>query len=68
MVMDMCLGKQTDLETDDWVSWIFLALFGKLKRIILRAACKLSTMKQLTESHNYPQTAQPFLMQGFRNF
>lgn len=29
MVLDIYLGKQTDLETDEWVSWNFL-LLGKL--------------------------------------
>lgn len=29
MVLDIYLGKQTDLETDEWVFWNFL-LLGKL--------------------------------------
>lgn len=29
MVLDIYLGKQTDLETDEWVPWNFL-LLGKL--------------------------------------
>lgn len=47
MVFHMCLSKQTDLETDEWVSWSFL-FFYPLIRIGLRSASKFSPMKELT--------------------
>lgn len=50
MVLDMCLGKQTDLESDEWVSWNFF-VFGKLQRIILKCSKQIVTTKTTYLNH-----------------
>lgn len=45
----MCLGKQTDLETDEWDSWNFLFLVN-LKGLFYMQQVKCRQWNNLSES------------------